>query len=86
MTTGVAQRDASGKIPRQKRIIPNVPILSRMLTSSTEVPGVPSLAASGSQVCTGHIGALTANAMKKPRNSQRPVLVLMSAFIRSSSR
>ncbi len=66
--------------------MPNVPILSRMLTSRTEVPGVPSLAASGSQVWTGHIGALTANAMKKPRNSQRPVSVPMLSFIRSSSR
>src|SRR4051794_41499400 len=83
ITTGLAQVDASGKMLRQSRIIPNVPILSRMLTSSTEVPGVASLAASGSQVCTGHIGALIANATKKPRNSQRPVVVLMSVFIRS---
>ena len=77
-------------MPRQNRIIPKVPILSRMLTSSTDVPGVASLAASGSQVCTGHIGALTAKAMKKPRKSQRPVVVLIapeaSRFIRSSSR
>src|ERR1700712_1230620 len=86
MMTGLAHLDASGKSPRQKRIIPNVPTLSRMLTSSTEVPGVASLAASGSQVCTGHIGALMANATKKPRNSQRPVLCDMSAFIRSCSR
>src|ERR1043165_992398 len=86
MTTGLAHRDASGKMLRQNRIIPNVPILSRTLTSSTDVPGVASLAASGNQVCTGHIGALIANAAKNPRNSQRPVVVPMSAFIRSCRR
>src|ERR1700755_1103900 len=86
MTTGLAHFDASGKMLRQNRIIPNVPILSRMLTSSPAVPGVAPDAASGSHVCTGHSGALMANAMKKPRKSQRPVVVLMSAFIRSCSR
>src|ERR1700741_2989405 len=86
MTTGLAHLEASGKMLRQNRIIPKVPILSRTLTSRTAVPGVASLAASGSQVCTGHIGALIANATKNPRNSQRPVVVLMSAFIRSCSR
>src|SRR4028118_1777482 len=70
-TTGDAHCEASGNRPRQNRIIPKVPILSRMLTSRTEVPGVLLAAASGSHVCTGHIGALTANATKKPRNSQR---------------
>ena len=70
-TTGVAQVDASGNSPRQNRIIPKVPILSRMLTSSTEVPGVASSAASGSQVCTGNIGAFIANATKNPTKSQR---------------
>ncbi len=29
----------------------------------------------GSQVCSGHSGAFTAKAKKKPRNSQRSVLV-----------
>ena len=42
-----------------------------MPTSSTAVAGRASVAASGSQVCTGHIGALTAKAMKNPTNSQR---------------
>ncbi len=74
-TTGVAQRDASGNSSRQNRIIPKVPILSSTLTSSTEVPGVAFSAVSGSQVCTGNIGALIAKAMKKPRNIQRPAPV-----------
>jgi len=60
--------------------------LSRTLTSSTDVPGVASLAASGSQVCNGHIGAFTANATKKPRNSHRPVFCPICVFIRSCSR
>src|ERR671927_1850846 len=84
-TTGVAHLDASGKRPRQNRIIPKVPILSRMLTSSTDVPGVASPATSGSQVCTGTIGALIANATKKPTNSQRPVVVSTSAMKSLSS-
>src|SRR3954454_1639993 len=84
-TTGVAQREASGNSSRQNRIIPKVPILSSTLTSSTEVPGVASSAASGSQVCTGNIGALIANATKKPRNSQRPRSVLTLAMIGTRS-
>ena len=60
-----------GSSPRQKRSIPKVPILSRMQTSSTLVPVVACSVVSGSQVCTGNSGALTANAMKKPTNSQR---------------
>ena len=68
-TTGVKYLDASGNSGRQSRIMPNVPTLSRTPTSSTAVPGVDSAAASGSQVCTGHSGALIANAAKKPRNS-----------------
>jgi NADH-quinone oxidoreductase subunit M len=55
--------------------MPNVPTLSSTPTSSTAPPGGDSAAASGSQVCTGHSGALIANATKKPRNSRRSVLV-----------
>ena len=71
-TNGVAHCDASGNSPRQKRIIPKVPILSRTQTSSTLVPGVAFSVASASQVCTGNIGALTAKAKKKP--SEQPLL------------
>src|SRR3954471_21854944 len=85
-TTGVAQRDASGNSSRQNRIIPKVPILSSTLTSSTEVPGVAFSVVSGSQVCTGNIGGLIAKAMKKPRNSQRPVAVPKSIFDSSETR
>ena len=75
MTTGVAHLLASGKSCRQKRIIPKVPTLSRTPTSSTAVAGRASVAASGSQVCTGHIGALTAKAKKKPTNISRSGVV-----------
>ena len=85
-TTGVAHSDASGKSPRQKRSIPNVPILSRMQTSSTEVPGVAFSVVSASQVCTGNIGALMAKAMKKPANSHFWVVGSMSRAARSVSR
>ena len=46
--------------------MPKVPILSRMQTSSTEVPVVAFSVVSASQVWTGNIGALIAKAMKKP--------------------
>src|SRR3954451_20032841 len=85
-TTGVAQREASGNSSRQNRIIPKVPILSSTLTSSTEVPGVAASVLSGSQVCTGNIGALIANATKKPRNSQRPTSVPKSILASSETR
>ena len=51
-----------------------------MPTSSTAVAGRASVAASGSQVCTGHIGALTAKAMKNPTNIQRSAVVDASRF------
>ncbi len=42
-----------------------------MIAASTIEPPVgASTCASGSQVCTGHIGTLTANAMKNARNSR----------------
>ena len=86
MTTGLAQSDAPGKMPRHQRNMPNAPILSTTLTINTEVPGVEEAAASGSQVCSGHSGALIAKAAMNPRNSNRSVVVLMGMFCRSLSR
>jgi NADH-quinone oxidoreductase subunit M len=48
--------------------------------------GGASLAASGSQVCTGHIGALIAKAAKKPRNSHRWVPASIGRPTRLSKR
>ena len=73
-TTGVAHWLASGKSWRQKRIIPNVPTLSSTPTSRVAVAGVDSVAASGSQVWNGTIGAFTAKAKKKPTKSSRSVV------------
>ena len=77
---------ASGKRPRQNRIIPKVPILSITPTIMVAPPGLDCSAASGSQVCSGTSGALIAKANMKPTNSQRPVSVAMSSCIRSDSR
>jgi hypothetical protein len=86
MMTGVAHFAAPGNSSRQNRIIPKVPILSRMLTSSTEVPGVACSVVSGSHVCTGNIGALMAKAMKNARNIQRPAPVEKSLVASSDTR
>lgn len=45
----------------------------------TATGAVASPMALGSQVCSGHSGAFTAKAKKKPRNSQRSVFVAMSS-------
>ncbi len=66
--------------------MPKVPTLSRTPTSSTAPPGGASAAASGSQVCTGHSGALIAKATKKPRKSSRSVVVPSSVPSRFSNR
>ncbi len=60
---------ASGVIGSDRRRKPYPPILSMMAASTTEPPVGASTCASGSQVCTGHIGILTANAARKARNS-----------------
>ena len=85
-TTGVAHWLASGNSPRQNRIMPKVPILSMTPTIMVAPPGLDSSAASGSQVCSGTSGALIAKANMKPRNSQRPVPVPMSSWLRCCSR
>ena len=59
----------------QNLIIPYVPTLSSTPNSSTEVPGVAALAASGSQVWNGQSGAFIANAIKKPRNKRFSVVL-----------
>ena len=75
---GAKYFEASGNSGRHRRSIPKVPTLSSTPTSSTDELGGASAAASGSQVCSGHIGALIANAMKNPRNSHFCGLGLMS--------
>ncbi len=64
--------------------MPKVPTLSSTPTSRIEVLGGASAAASGSQVWSGHSGALIANAMKKPRNSHFCVSGSMSRSTRAA--
>ncbi len=71
--TGVAHLEASGNSWRQKRSIAKVPTLSTTAVIRTATGAVDSPIALGSQVCSGHSGAFTAKAKKKPRKSQRSV-------------
>ncbi len=63
-----------------------MPTLSSTPTSSVATAGFEAAAASGSQVWTGHIGALTAKAMKKATKSQRSVAPPMPRPVRLSTR
>ena len=69
-THGMNVTAASGKKGRQKRSMPYPPILSRTPARMTEPAVGASTCASGSQVWTGNIGTLMANATKKARNAQ----------------
>src|SRR5580692_7627203 len=86
MTSGVKYLDAEGNSSRQYLIMPNVPTLSSTPTSSTAAPGWADVAASGSQVWNGHNGALIANAMKNPRNSQRSASVDSARWVSELNR
>src|SRR4051812_4283567 len=57
-------RLASGRIGRMNRAKPYAPIFSVIAARTTEPPVGASGCASGSHVCTGHIGTFTANAAK----------------------
>ena len=68
-------RDASGNRSRLNRSRPYGPAFSSSAARTIEPFVGASVCASGSHVCSGKIGTLTANAMKKARNSQRCVVV-----------
>src|SRR5690625_1085321 len=70
MITGAAWAEAPGNSGSRMPIMAKVPTLSSTPTSRVEVPGVACAAASGNHVCTGTIGALIANAMKKVRKTE----------------
>src|SRR5262249_61955355 len=61
---------ASGNIGSEKRRKPYPPIFRRMPARITEPAVGASTCASGSQVCTGHIGSFTAEEAKKARHRQ----------------
>ena len=58
-------------IGSEKRRKPYPPIFSMMAARMTEPPVGASTWASGSQVCTGHIGTLTAKASRNAKKIQR---------------
>src|SRR5271154_6420717 len=68
--SGVNWTDAAGNIGSEKRRKPYPPIFKRMPARITEPAVGASTWASGSQVCTGHIGIFTANEAKKASHSQ----------------
>ena len=59
---------ASGVMGRLKRIKPYPPIFNMIAARITEPPVGASTCASGNQVCTGHMGILTAKARRKAIN------------------
>src|SRR5471030_3206323 len=69
-TSGVNIWLASGNIGSEKRRKPYPPIFRRMPARITEPAVGASTWASGSQVCTGHIGIFTANEAKKASHIQ----------------
>src|SRR5215469_13049392 len=69
-TSGVNCTDAAGNIGSEKRRKPYPPIFNRIPARITEPAVGASTWASGSQVCTGHIGSLTANEAKNASHSQ----------------
>ena len=69
-TSGARSAEASGNIGSEKRRNPYPPILRRIAASTTEPAVGASTCASGSHVCTGHIGIFTAKLAKKAIHSQ----------------
>src|SRR6478672_1990492 len=66
---GARSIEACGNIGSEKRRKPYPPIFSRIAARITEPAVGASTCASGSQVCTGHIGILTANEAKKANHA-----------------
>src|SRR5580693_1422126 len=69
-TSGVNCTLAAGNIGSEKRRKPYPPIFRRMPARITEPAVGASTWASGSQVCTGHIGSFTAKEAKNASQSQ----------------
>ena len=78
--SGEAQWAASGNRYSPKRSRPYVPSFSITPARITEPAVGAWVWASGSHVCNGKIGTLTANATAKAKNSQRPVLAAKLAW------
>src|SRR3979490_2506847 len=70
-TKGANSWLATGNIGNEKSRKPYPPIFRKTPARITEPAVGASTCASGSQVCTGHIGTLTANEAKNASHSQR---------------
>src|SRR6201990_3158998 len=68
--SGAKSCEASGNIGSEKRRKPYPPIFKRIAARITEPAVGASTWASGSQVCTGHIGIFTANEAKNASQAQ----------------
>src|ERR1700716_4377729 len=68
--SGAKSCDAIGNIGSEKRRKPYPPICKRIAAGITEPAGGASTCASGSQVCTGHIGIFTAKEAKNASHAQ----------------
>src|SRR5215217_1460124 len=82
---GTNARVPSGRIGRLKRRNPYVPIFSMTAARITEPAVGASVWASGSQVWSGNIGTLMANATAKARNSHRADDVAIDVSFASST-
>src|SRR5262249_325723 len=67
---GASSAEASGNIGSEKRKKPYPPIFRRIAARITDPAVGASTWASGSQVCTGHIGIFTAKEAKKASQAQ----------------
>src|SRR5437763_442990 len=68
--SGAKSCDAKGNIGSENRRKPYPPIFNRIAARITEPAVGASTCASGSQVCTGHIGIFTANDAKNASQAQ----------------
>src|SRR6266567_7509380 len=68
--SGAKSCEAAGNIGSEKRRKPYPPIFNRIAARITEPAVGASTWASGSQVCTGHIGIFTANEAKNASHAQ----------------
>src|SRR5881394_141085 len=67
---GAKSSEATGNIGSEKRRKPYPPIFNRIAARITEPAVGASTCASGSQVCTGHIGSFTAKEAKNASQAQ----------------
>src|ERR1700751_2239055 len=68
--SGAKSCEAGGNIASETPRKPYPPIFKRIAARTTEPAVGPSTWASGSQVCTGHIGIFTANEAKNANHAQ----------------